>query len=235
MRIARSTGAFSGLLVMLLGIWVALIPFVGPYFDYSFGTNATWHYTTDRLWLDILPGALAFLGGTLLVLAGTRLAGIFGGWLAMLAGAWLVVGPSVSLTWEGASGPIGRPLFGSTRQMLELVGYFYGSGALILALSAFAVGRFASRPRLATEEAAVAAAPGERRAAPAAPAAPQREVAPRYEGREASPAPAPAAASSGAVAERGGEAGRMRRLPFFSRRRRAREPYPSERAPTGRS
>jgi peptidoglycan/LPS O-acetylase OafA/YrhL len=151
----RSTGAVSGLLIILLGVWGALIPFVGPYFNYSFATNTTWHYTTDRLWLDILPGALAVLAGVMLLLAATRAAGILAGWLAMVAGAWFVVGPSVSLTWESGVGPIGRPLYGSTRQMLELVGYFYGLGALIVALAAFAVGRFASRPALA-EEAATA-------------------------------------------------------------------------------
>jgi peptidoglycan/LPS O-acetylase OafA/YrhL len=156
----RSTGAVSGLLIILLGVWGALIPFVGPYFNYSFGTNTTWHYTTDRLWLDILPGALAVLAGVMLLLAATRAAGILAGWLAMVAGAWFVVGPSVSLTWESGVGPIGRPLYGSTRQMLELVGYFYGLGALIVALAAFAVGRFASRPALAEE--AAAAAPADR-------------------------------------------------------------------------
>jgi peptidoglycan/LPS O-acetylase OafA/YrhL len=151
----RSTGAVSGLLIVLLGVWGALIPFVGPYFNYSFGTNTTWHYATDRLWLDILPGALAVLAGVMLLLAATRAAGILAGWLAMVAGAWFVIGPSVSLTWESGVGPIGRPLYGATRQMLELVGYFYGLGALIVALAAFAVGRFASRPALA-EEAATA-------------------------------------------------------------------------------
>ena len=79
MRIARSTGAVSGLLIALLGIWGALIPFVGPYFDYSFGTNSTWHYTSDRLWLNILPGALALLGGLLLLTASRRPSGTFGG------------------------------------------------------------------------------------------------------------------------------------------------------------
>ena len=64
-------------------------------------------------------------------------------------------------------GPIGRPLYGSTRQMLELVGYFYGLGALIVALAAFAVGRFASRPAL-PEEAATAGPVG--RTAPTPPA-----------------------------------------------------------------
>jgi peptidoglycan/LPS O-acetylase OafA/YrhL len=159
-RMTRSTGAVSGLLIILLGVWGALIPFVGPYFNYSFGTNTTWHYTTDRLWLDILPGALAVLAGVMLLLAATRAAGILAGWLAMVAGAWFVVGPSVSLTWESGVGPIGRPLYGSTRQMLELVGYFYGLGALIVALAAFAVGRFASRPALA--EQAATAGPADR-------------------------------------------------------------------------
>jgi hypothetical protein len=150
-RIARSTGVVSGLLVVLLGVWGALIPFVGPYFDYSFGSNATWHYTADRLWLNILPGAVAVLAGLLLLRAMTRRAGAFGGWLGLLAGAWFVVGPAVSLTWEHARGPIGPPLGGGTRQMLELVGYFYGLGAVVIALVAFASGRFVSRPQLADD------------------------------------------------------------------------------------
>lgn len=192
MRIARSTGAFSGLLIAVLGIWGALIPFVGPYFDYSFGSNQTWHYTTDRLWLNILPGAVALLGGLLLIAAARRASGVFGGWLAVIAGAWFAVGPAVSLTWEKGEGPIGRPLFSSTRQTLELVGYFYGLGALIVALGAFAVGRFARSARVV----------GETRAAPVAAAA------------------APAYAAAGAPTARG-ERGRpaRRRRPSFLRRR----------------
>jgi hypothetical protein len=241
MRIARSTGAVSGVLIVVLGTWAALIPFVGPYFDYSFAPNATWHFTTDRLWLDVLPGALAVLGGLLLIVAGTRPAGIFGGWLAMVAGGWLIVGPPVSLTWESGTGPIGRPLFGSTRQMLELVGYFYGVGALIVALSAFAIGRFASRPHLIEEDAAPAGAPGARRAGRPAPAATERGVVARDE-RAAPTATAPTAGPTAAAAPAGAstptapperaapraasEPARRRRLPFLSRRH-ARE----ERAP----
>jgi len=149
MRIARTTGAFSGLLIAVLGIWGALVSFVGPYFSYSFATNETWHYTSDRLWLSILPGVLALLGGLLMIAAVTRLSGVFGSWLALLAGAWFAIGPAVSRTWETGEGPIGRPLFGSTRQTLELVGYFYGLGALIVALAAFALGRFAAAARVA--------------------------------------------------------------------------------------
>jgi hypothetical protein len=178
MRLARSTGAVSGLLIAVLGLWGGLIPFIGPYFDYSFGVNSTWHYTSDRLWLSILPAVAAIVGGLLLFLAASRVMGILGGWLAVLAGAWYIVGPSVSLTWESGTGPIGRPLFGSTRQMLELVGYFYGLGALILGLGAFAIGRFASRPRVAEEEAIARAA----RTQPVA-QAPPPPPAPATEGR----------------------------------------------------
>src|SRR5438309_12057724 len=105
MRIARSTGAVSGLLIALLGIWGALIPFVGPYFDYSFGANTTWHYTSDRLWLDILPGVAAIVGGLLLLAAATRVAGVVGGWLALLAGAWYAIVPAMRVTWASAQGP----------------------------------------------------------------------------------------------------------------------------------
>jgi hypothetical protein len=184
MRVARSTGAVSGLLIVLLGIWGALVPFVGPYFDYSFGVNSTWHYSTDRLWLDILPGAVAVVGGLLVFSARTRTAGVVGGWLAVLAGAWFAVGPAVSLTWEHGIGPIGPPLYGTTRQALELVGYFYGLGAVIVALGAFAIGRFASRPRLAEE-----------------PALPRGALA--SDARQASPRGAPA---EGAPQARPGEA-----------------------------
>ncbi len=159
MRLRRSTGAISGSLVVLLGLWGALIAFVGPYFNYSFGSNGAWHYTTNRLVLEILPGALAVVAGGLLLSARTRRAGVLGGWLGLLAGAWFVIGPAVSLTWEHGGGPIGRPLGNSTRQMLELVGYFYGLGALIIALVAFAAGRFASRPAVVDEPVASALVP----------------------------------------------------------------------------
>jgi hypothetical protein len=233
-RIARSTGALSGLLVAVLGLWGALIPFIGPYFDYSFGTNATWHYTTDRLWLSILPGAAAVLAGVLLLIAGTRLAGVVGGWLGVAAGAWFVVGPAVSLTWEHGAGPIGRPLFGSTRQALELIGCFYGLGALIVALSAFAAGRFASRRRL-VEQAPLAAS--ETRAATHATAgyAPRGTAStPAGVARDDAPlTPAAPVAETEPLApraaRRGGEPRRRRAFALPLRRGRARGAYGSER------
>jgi hypothetical protein len=153
----RPTAVFAGLLIALLGIWAALIPFVGPYFDYAFGVNTTWHYTGDRLWLCVLPGAAAFVGGALLVMRSR-----FGGVLAMVTGIWFIVGPTLSLIWNHHTNPIGAPLFDSTRQALELIGYFYGVGALILLLAAFATGRVTISQPAAEPVAAPAKEPLER-------------------------------------------------------------------------
>jgi hypothetical protein len=144
----------SGLLLIVLGIWGGLIPFVGPYFGYAFGSHATWHYTTERLWLDILPAAAVVLGGLMLLRSGHRVSGTLACWLAMAGGAWFAVGPAVSLLWQHGPGPIGGPLFGTTRQMLELVGTFYGLGVVIVGLSSFALGRVVSRPGIVIEPAA---------------------------------------------------------------------------------
>ena len=177
LRLPRTTGALSGALIILLGLWGALIPFIGPSFHYAFGGFQTWHYTSQRLWLCIVPGAVAVIGGLLLMRARTRVGGLTAAWVALAAGVWFAIGPSVSLRWHHTIYAIGAPAGGYTRQMLEWVGYFYGVGAAIIGLAAFAMGRYFSRPRIA-EEAAVAAeaAPvAERRAvggpAAAAPAA----------------------------------------------------------------
>lgn len=157
MRLPRTTGALSGVLIVLLGLWAALIPFIGPYVHYSFHVDHTWHWTTSRLWFDVLPGVVAIVGGLMLLRSNRRTSGGLGGWLAVAAGAWLIVGPTLSLLWQRPPGGIGTPHGGPHRQALESIVYFYGVGALIVGLAAFATGRFVSRPRVA-EEPAVAAA-----------------------------------------------------------------------------
>jgi hypothetical protein len=175
----------SGLIVLVLGIWAGLIPFIGPYFHYSFGSNATWHYTANRFWLDILPAIAVVIGSLVLLRSANRISGVMGSWLAIAGGAWLAVGPAVSRVWEHDPGPIGGPLYGSARQTLELVGYFYGVGVLIAALSAFALGRFVSRPALAVAEPATETAHAE-------PVAQPQSVAQREPGTESQPVGPPA-------------------------------------------
>ena len=152
MRLPRTTGALSGLLIILLGLWGGLIPFIGPYFHYAFGGYAKWHYTNERLWLCILPAIATILGGLAIFSAARRPSGIFGGWLALAGGIWFAVGPVVSLLWHHSGYPIGAPAGGYVRQMLEWLGYFFGLGVAISTLAAFAMGRFVSRPHLVVDE-----------------------------------------------------------------------------------
>jgi len=196
LRLPRTTGALSGLLILLLGVWGGLIPFVGPYFHYAFGGYQHWHFTNQRLWLEIVPGAVAVVGGLMLMRASTRVGGLTAGWVAVAAGAWFAVGPSVSILWHHTIYAIGAPMGGDTRQMLEWVGYFYGLGALIIGLAAFAMGRYFSRPRIVTEAAALAEAPIARRDAVAEDRAP-------VAGRTAVADRAPVADERATVADRG--------------------------------
>ena len=144
MQIPRSRGAMSGFLLILLGAWGALIPFVGPYFNFAFTPDQEWFWTNARGWLEVLPGAAAVLGGLLLLVSGNRATAMFGGWLAVLAGAWFVVGRA--LAGPLGIGDVGAPMADTEtkRVWLELT-YFYGLGALIVFFGAIALGRLSVR------------------------------------------------------------------------------------------
>lgn len=142
LRVRRSRGVLSGLLLVLLGIWGAIIPFIGPYFHYAYTPDKTWTYTTGRLWLDILPGAAAFLGGLIVLASSYRPTAHFGAWLAALSGAWFVLGGLVGPTWIGMRMVPGAPVGDATHRTLEQIGFYTGLGVLIVLLAAMAIGRF---------------------------------------------------------------------------------------------
>ena len=50
LRIRRSHGIMSGVLLALLGIWGGLIPFVGPDFNYAYTPDTAWTYNTCLLY-----------------------------------------------------------------------------------------------------------------------------------------------------------------------------------------
>lgn len=143
-HIPTSRGALAGTLLVILGIWGALIPFVGPYFNYEFGSDATWSVTWQRFWLDILPGVLLIVGGLMLTGSSRRPSAVTGAWIALAGAMWFVVGPVVSMLWHTAASPyapIGAPIGSKTVRFLELIGFYYGLGALATALAAFSLGR----------------------------------------------------------------------------------------------
>jgi hypothetical protein len=171
MRVPRSRGALSGVLLVLLGAWGALIPFIGPYFNYAYSPDHTWTYNTGRLWLEILPGAAVFLGGLITLAAATRPAAVFGAWLAALGGAWFVVGRPLSTVWTGGTPDGGYPAGGTVSRAVENVGFFTGLGAVIIFLAAVALGRFlviGVREATRAEEATAVTEPGTTVAEPTA-------------------------------------------------------------------
>ena len=147
LQMRRSRGAFSGFLLMVLGLWGALIPFVGPYFDYAYTPDKAWTYNTGRLWLELLPGAAVFLGGFLLMVARGRHTALFGALLAAVAGAWFTLGTVLSPLWNHHV-PMGGSPASTTVYMriMEQLGFFTALGVVIVFIAAVALGRIASVP-----------------------------------------------------------------------------------------
>lgn len=144
LRVPRSRGALCGLLLILLGAWGGLVPFIGPYFHYAYTPDSSWTYTVGRLWLEILPGGGVLLGGLIVLLSAYRHMATFGAWLAALSGGWFVLGSLLRPLWNGTgSGPsAGSAVGGTMMRMWEQLGFFTGLGVVVVLLAAVALGRF---------------------------------------------------------------------------------------------
>lgn len=136
---ARSRGTLTGVLLMGLGIWGAIVPFIGHSFNYGYSPNDTWDWTAARGWLEVLPGAATFVGGALITVSAHRVTAMAGAWLAAASGAWFVLGTVVSPWWS--AGSIGLPSGSTNVVVWERIGMFDGLGVLIVFLAAVALGR----------------------------------------------------------------------------------------------
>jgi hypothetical protein len=163
LHMPRSRGAASGLLIVLLGIWGGLVPFVGPSFGYSFTPDLTWHWTWGRLLLEVLPAIAAVVGGLAVMGSASRISGAVGAWLAAAGGAWFVTGQWFSTLWNHGVMQAGTPTATSDLgQVVEWIGFFLGLGVVIVFLAAMALGRMSvvgvRDARIAQERAAERAA-----------------------------------------------------------------------------
>jgi hypothetical protein len=143
LRVRRSQGALSGACLMLLGLWGALIPFVGPYFHFAYTPtpDRAWAVTAGRMWLEVVPGAVALVSGALMIISRFRLLVLLGAWLAALAGTWFAVGSLVAARWATVPAA-GRPAGTSIARLLsEQLGFFTGLGVVMVFVAAVALGR----------------------------------------------------------------------------------------------
>jgi hypothetical protein len=147
MRIRRTHGIIGGLLVALLGIWGGIIPFVGPYINFAYTPNTAWSYNTGRLYLEVLPGAGALLGGLLMMIARSRHMALFGALLGIASGAWFALGNVFAPEYWSSANPAGLPASaGTLRPILEQVGFFTGLGIVIVLIAAAVAGRVSAVP-----------------------------------------------------------------------------------------
>ena len=154
----RTRGALTGLLLILLGAWGALVPFFGPNTGWAYMSDPAWTWTAAKGWLEVLPGAVVVVGGLLVLVTSNRASAVLGGWLAVVGGAWFVVGRAFASTL--GIGDVGQPVAATDlkRALLEVT-YFTGLGALIVFLGGAAVAWLAvrhARDVVVTEPAPVA-------------------------------------------------------------------------------
>jgi hypothetical protein len=179
LRVPRSRGVGSGLLLILLGAWGALIPFVGPYFHFGYTPDTAWAWTWGRFFLEVLPGVAAALGGLILLISAFRPVAMFGAAMAAAGGAWFTVGSMLGPVWAnysplGAPGGIptaldpGVPTGGPLHMVAEHVSFFTGLGVVIVFFAAFALGRLAIVGARDAQLAAAQGAPAEKPAGPEA-------------------------------------------------------------------
>ncbi len=144
----RYSARASGALIMLVGAWGGIAPYVGPTFAYHMDGAGAWQWTTARAELSLGPGVIAVLGGLLLMIAGYRAAQRFGAFIAATAGTWFVVGSLFYPLWSGASVALpatSTPAISTTwMRIVETLGFFLGTGVLIAILAAYAYGALAS-------------------------------------------------------------------------------------------
>ena len=144
----RFTVRSIGLLLVALGAWGAIVPFVGPEFGYPFPAGSdigSWEWTETTWQLSLLPGIGAIYGGLILLglLGSVRIAPALGALIALASGAWFVLGSEFSRLWTTPP-PDGT---GSDWMVIATnLGYHEGLGLAIVALSALALGMLALLP-----------------------------------------------------------------------------------------
>src|SRR4051794_40218641 len=136
-RVWSPKAAPAATVVILLGLWAAAVPLVGPYFDFGFLTSEAWTFSEAAVTLSINPGLAAALAGFLLIRP-LRSAGGLGRLLLVLSAVWLLVGPSLYPIW---SDEVLQPQADSDwKRALLWIGYFYGVGALLALLAGYVQG-----------------------------------------------------------------------------------------------
>ncbi len=125
----------------------ALVPFVGPSFDFGMGDTPAWTWTEGRATLHLAPGIAAMVGGLMLMRGHGRENQRWGAILAAAGGTWFIIAPTLHPLWAAPSmgmGGMGESALSSAASSLV---YHYGTGVVIALLAAYALGSLAAARR----------------------------------------------------------------------------------------
>ncbi len=134
-----------GVITLLISAWAGIIPYLGPTFSFSADGASAWQWSLTHSVLALVPGAIGCLVAFSFLaplspesVARRRLSLTAAGLVALVCGAWFVIGP---LAWPivdntGQYFVAANPL----RGLAEQVGYAFGPGLILAACGAFAIG-----------------------------------------------------------------------------------------------
>lgn len=165
--VAASAGpglGFLGLLVLLLGAWGGIVPFVGPLFGYRSTHSGSFAWTAPHVFLYLIPGAVAMFFGLVLMGAAMERRARFSlskelaALVIMACGAWFVLGPVV---WPifSSSAVFTATTGGALARFVNFLGYNLGPGLLLASLGAMALVRPVARSYLISPGAAPTTVP----------------------------------------------------------------------------
>lgn len=130
-----------GAVIVLVGLWEAVVPYVGPTFGYPMPPGSeqpAWDWSASHTQRHLVPGIVAVIGGALLW-ARARVAVLAGSWLSLAAGIWFIVSPFVPRAWLDSGGG-GTPDASIVMQIITPLGYHYVPGIVVVGSAALVLG-----------------------------------------------------------------------------------------------
>ena len=143
----RTRGLVSGLLLVLIGAWAGLAPFIAPYGGFGITPATPWHFDAGRLYFSVLPGAVVLIAGLIVATARLRPLAVGSALIAAIGGIWLGYGViltralfpfRVAVTMLAHGTAIGAT---PARMLLSAGALYYAPGTLIVFAAALAIGR----------------------------------------------------------------------------------------------
>jgi hypothetical protein len=145
----RLTATVAGVLAVVVGAWGGIAPYIGHAIRFSADGSATWTWNLQHGLLSLLPGAMAVVGGLLLIASirsrreratllhtvGLTAAAVILG----LSAVWFLIGASVWPVYFTSQVVVAAS---PVRTLADMVGYYLADG-VILAVVAGIVGSWA--------------------------------------------------------------------------------------------